>query len=169
MLTPSTLHPDPILLRKVNRIQAAEAGAADDETTYSSDHEHHGGGGGGGHAPRHDGSRSAEEVVDDDAELYAPGAENGERMAARARSLVPRVKAERLASLTPGTAIATMQGGGRAGERERERERVGELVGTQTVTEGGAVVVDLGDGEGEDEDEDEDDMEGEDHQSMHEA
>lgn len=138
MLTPSTLHPDPILLRKVSRIRAAEARAAD-EKTYSSDHD------GDGRAAR---PEEGEEIVDDGDN----GDERGQG-SARARSLAPRVKAERMGSLAPGTAM--QGGGGGVGESERGRGRAepgtgtGELVGTHTVTAQGAVVVDLGEGNGE--------------------
>jgi len=139
MLTPSTLRPDPILLRKVSRIRAAEARAAD-ETTYSSDHD------GDSRATR----PGEEEIVDDGDD--GDGDEGG-KGSARARSLAPRVKAERMGSVVPGSMLGGNEGGGGGGEGGRgggsTGTGTGELVGTQTVTAQGAVVVDLGEGDGE--------------------
>jgi len=135
MLTTHDLTPDPVLLRKVKRIQAAERAQEENPVSDSDDDRAH------DTVPRGTQRRQAEEIDDESGEDVDKGA--------RARSLAPRVKAERLASSARESSVvvpATQRVGGGGGG--------GEAVGAQMVTGSGAVVVDLGEGE-EEEDDDE--------------
>ncbi len=157
MLTKSDLTTNPVLLRKVKRIQAAEAqenGTYSDEDDVGADDMH----------PPGTQRRQPEEIGDDDDDDG-----NARKKGARARSLAPRVKAERLASLAPASTPAVgigigMDETGRGfqsgiGYGMGDGARAGlQPVGTQVVASSGAVVVDLGEGmENDDEEEEEED------------
>ncbi|KAI9878598.1 MAG: hypothetical protein M1830_000458 [Pleopsidium flavum] len=138
MLTTSDLTPNPVLLRKVKRIQAAERAQEDHPDHSSSDDDTD-------NLPRGGTQRRQqhEEIDDESGEDVDKGK--------RARSLAPRVKAEKLASSvrereSSVVVPSTQRAGGGGG---------GEVVGAESVTGSGAVVVDLGEGEDEEDDVDE--------------
>lgn len=121
MITADDLHPDPVLLRRVKRIEELE------NHEHSSDDE-------GGDDPIRPGTqrRYAEEIDGDSGGDDAPGTDRK-----RKPSLAPHVKPERLTSTAPDVPDQ--------GQRE-----ISVIPGTQMVTENGAMVVDLGEEEGDD-------------------
>lgn len=147
MLTASDLYTDPVLVRKIARIQAAQN--LQDEGASDSDDD-----------------LRPQKIVRGTQRQQAEDIDSGDDVSSRfekvkrARSEAPRVKAERVASsmvrererevsVVPGTQV----------EGDFEDVEEGEGEGDSRPPTSSAVIVDLGEEEGDDEDEDDDEVE----------
>lgn len=140
MLTASDLHTDPVLVRRIARIHAAQTLQEDGDPDSSSDDLH---------PPKLTQRRQQAEDIDSGDDVASLT-----NKVKRARSTAPRVKAERVASsmarevsMVPGTQVE-----GDYGEEEEGESR---------PPTSSAVIVDLGEEEGDSEDDNDDEEVGE--------